>query len=223
MKNIKTSLLTLAFLSISSLAALSMEEKNNINSQESKNIVTKKVVIQYAQEKYNLPININQSRVFGNRQNNISIASSGLPFCPPDNAIKLAVKLSFDLDEKCGKWHIVYHGTSCKGAFEIAKNGFDPNKTRQGKAYGPGIYVTPSWNIATQWTCDDVKTNDGQVFGTVLQCRVRPGSFKAYPLTWKNPPVPIEIDSNTCELVVQKPEDIVVYGILFKKDPHKIN
>lgn len=116
----------------------------------------------------------------------------------------MAIKLPFDLDEKCGKWQIAYHGTSCEAAFSIAKNGFDPKRSRQGKAYGTGVYVTPSWNMATQWTCDDVKTNNGNVFGTVLQCRVRPGSFKAYPLTWENPPVSVEVDSKVCELVCSK-------------------
>lgn len=182
----------------------------------------KQTILQYVQENSDLQINIDQCRIFGTRSTPCSIASpSNLPFCPPDNAIKVALKLSFDLDEKCGNWQIAYHGTSCEAAFNIAKNGFDPQRTRQGKAYGDGVYITPSWNISTQWTCDDAITKDGQIFGTILQCRVRPGSYTAYPLTWLNPPVPIEIDTNVCELVVKNPDDIVVYGVLFKQDPHK--
>lgn len=183
----------------------------------------RKVVMQYVQKHHDISINSDQSRIFGNRQIPSCLASSGLNFCPPDNAIKVAIKLPFDLDEKCGNWQIAYHGTSCEAAFNIAKNGFDITKpARQGRAHGDGVYVTPSWNMATQWTCDDVKTSNGNVFGTVLQCRVRPGSFTAHPLTWENPPVSVEVDSKVCELVVQNPEDVVVYGILFKKDPHKI-
>jgi hypothetical protein len=187
---------------------------------------TKRALMQCSKkylEEYGLKINNDQSKKFGNRSQLVMIAQpSGLDYCPPDDAIKLAVQLPFDLDEKCGKWHIVYHGTSCNAAFNIAKYGFDPERTRQGKAYGPGAYLTPSWNMATQWTCDDVRTNDGRVFGTVLQCRVRPGSFTEHPLTWIDPPVPVEVDSNKCEYVVKDPQDIVVYGILFKQDPHTI-
>jgi hypothetical protein len=204
----------------------------------------KQAIMQYVQEHSDLQINVEQSRIFGPRLNPCSIASSGITFCPPDNAIKVALTLPFDLDEKCGNWHIAYHATKCINAFNIAKNGFnlDPSLERQGKAYGNGVYLTPSWNLATQWTCDDVNTNDGSIFGTVLQCRIRPYSlgerktFTINPCTWaitdeeclsQGIPVkdklalPLEIDSSVCELVVADPNDVVVYGILFKENPHK--
>lgn len=204
------------FILSSQTFAMMREDDDSLTNQKS-------VIMQYVHEKLkhsDFPINTAQSRIFNSRSAPCYTASSGLSFCPPDRAIKVAVRLPFDLDEKCGMWQIAYHGTSCDAAFSIAKNGFDTNQSRQGKAYGPGVYVTPSWNMATQWTCDDAITSTGHVFGTVLQCRVRPGSFKAYPLTWENPPVTVEVDSNVCELVVQNPRNVVVYGILFKLNPH---
>lgn len=172
--------------------------------------------------RFSLSVNREQCCFFGSRPAKLLTASSGIEYSPVDKAYKIACNLTFNVDEQCGDWRIAYHGTSIEGAFNIAKNGFDVTKTRQGKAYGPGVYVTPSWNMATQWTCDDVNDYEGTVYGAVLQCRVRTGSYVEKPLTWINPAVEVETDLSKTELVVQNPEDnIVVYGILLKPDPHK--
>jgi hypothetical protein len=142
----------------------------------------------------------------------------GTIFVSPGAAVPLALWLA------CGDdgWDRVYHGTSCDDAFAIAVRGFDPSRSRRGKSYGPGIYVTPSWNMAPHWASDEIETlrlHDGRELGVVLQCRVRPDSFRAHALTWDPPPVKLDVEHARCEYVVSKPEHICVEAILFVRLP----
>lgn len=182
----------------------------------------------YAQ-RLNLEINPDQCCIFDNSPEKYCKASSGLFYCPPNNAFKIAVKLDFDLDKKtAADWKIVYHATSCNDAFQIAKEGFCPEKTRNGKHYGPGSYFTPSWAIASHIALSDnlrLEYQNDKSFGTVLQCRIRPNSFTENQLTWGWGIMPtLESDfaavgqpaHSIGEILVPNPkEDVIVYGILF--------
>lgn len=141
----------------------------------------------------------------------------------PDKVVA-TIQFPFNSSERNDVWERVYHGTSCEHAFAIAANGFNPGLTRRGKSYGPGIYATPSWNMATQWASDEIPVyheQDGRMICTVLWCRVRPGSFTAHPLTWNNPLVSLDVDHGSCEYVVWHPADICVDAIIFAEIDQK--
>jgi len=141
----------------------------------------------------------------------------GAIFVSPGDAIPLTLWLTCGAGPDDGEAR-VYHGTSCDDAFAIAARGFDPNRSRRGKSYGPGIYDTPSWSMAPHWASDEIETlrmHDGRELGAVLQCRVRTGSFTAHALTWDPPPVQLDVEHARCEYVVSEPEHIRVEAILF--------
>lgn len=140
----------------------------------------------------------------------------GAIFVSPGGAVPLTLWLACGSGRDVG-WDRVYHGTSCDHAFAIAARSFDPNRSRRGKSYGPGIYVTPSWSMAPHWASDEIETlrmHDGRELVAVLQCRVRPGAFTAHSLTWDPPPVQLDVENARCEYVLGKPEDICVEAIL---------
>ena len=72
-------------------------------------------------------------------------------------------------DSSNGEWAVSYHGTAMKNIAPIASDGFDNSKSKR-QAYGPGIYSTPSIDVASYYASEF--TYEGKGFKVVLQNRV---------------------------------------------------
>jgi hypothetical protein len=80
-----------------------------------------------------------------------------------------------------GEWPVSYHGTRCENSASISRQGYSLKKQKR-KRFGPGIYSTPSIEIAA-----DKKLyahpfkSDGKYYQLMFQNRVCPRGLKVIP------------------------------------------
>jgi len=131
-------------------------------------------------------------------------------------------------------WPIAYHGTSDENAAKILLVGFRrPGDRGVSSVHGQGgsstrqtIYVTPSIYYAGHPEYSPlVGLEDGVTWGQiVLQCKIRPGSWRARHNTlgarhW-DPDIcfdPNFPSNDNIEFLLEDPHDVVVVGIMYRE------
>jgi hypothetical protein len=128
-------------------------------------------------------------------------------------------------------WPVVYHGSSLANTTRILEDGLRRPSDGQvahgqaGSSSHKTIYLSPAIGVASHPVYSAFfKIADNRWGQTVLQCRVRPGSYKSQPHTLRNEHFDrkLRIDPNfetldDLEFLVEDPADVVVTGLLYRE------
>merc|ERR1712066_1146596 len=138
------------------------------------------------------------------------------------------------LEQDCEDWRVAYHGTTHCNALGIMLHGLrrpgEPGvQVAHGQVHsetGSSIYVTPSIEYAAFPCYSQIfKVGEEHWAQVVLECRIRPGSFKEAPGTLssnKHWPNDVPIDPNFpgldgLEWLLEQPSDIKVSALLIRE------
>lgn len=156
----------------------------------------------------------------------------GVTYYKPKGWIRHRIKLDDAKWSEVKSWPLVYHGTTKTSAAEILFSGLKKPELKAnahgqaGSPDGRSIYVSPSIYLASFPIYTPlVKIEHGLWSQCVLQCKVRPGSYKVQRSTLSHSnhwPRELRMDPNfrsneELEFLVQSAEDVVVIGLMFRK------
>lgn len=164
---------------------------------------------------------------------------SGFKYYNPIGWRRYSLKID-NFDEKYKDWPVAYHGTNSDNLVPILGDCLRPSTARNGKhcvVYGEGYYLSPSIEYCghRRFATPKFLVKRNLYIQTVLQCRVKPGSFyikreamlrdtsKKIDPHFKNDEIEWLIPLNEIKRYTDKYEDfLVVYGIMVritKQDP----
>eukprot|EP00397_Hematodinium_sp_SG-2012_P007947 GEMP01007998.1.p1 GENE.GEMP01007998.1~~GEMP01007998.1.p1 ORF type:complete len:776 (+),score=133.97 GEMP01007998.1:132-2330(+) len=161
-------------------------------------------------------------------------AREGIVYYKPSGWVRKRVDLSSEILERIRRWPIMWHGTTLENAASIIFSSLHPPgscgaKVEHGQAGSTTkrtIYLSPALGLSSHPVYSRFfEVGPGRWAQTVLQCKVRPGSWRVQQSTLGNSrhwPREVRIDPNfdshtELECLCENADDIVVFGVMYRE------
>jgi len=158
----------------------------------------------------------------------------GVTYFKPKGWVKRRVKVDEERWAEIQSWPIVWHGTKLKHAAQIAftglrrrgEGGAPASHGQRGSGTKKSIYVSPALGLASHPVYAQLFEMSPGLWGqVVLQCKIRPGSWKVQGNTlggFRHWPRDVRLDPNfetnqDLEYLCEDPDDLTVVGLMHRQ------